>query len=230
MATHSIAGTISGSLSGVVVTGGGDSATSSGGAYTIAAATDGLVYVIPALAGYSFNPPYYVFNLAANTTGVNFTATAVSNGIFNTYFHLRAKNSAGAVQATFSPLVGIGRDVECAVGDPVVNEIELVDLSTDNYLVGFRQTVKASFTAPRLKYIPGAGGYSTLEAVLNSLPAGGYLEYNVIDASAGGSNWVACEIGKYTRTKTIGKRNFGVTVTIELVSKSAAVSSAFPVL
>jgi hypothetical protein len=229
MATHSIAGTISGSLSDVIVVGGGDSATSSGGAYTIAAATDGLVYVIPSKAGYTFNPPYYVFNLAANTTGIDFTATATSTGIFNTYFHLRSKNASGTVQATFSPLVGIGRDVECATGEPLVNEVELADRSTDNYLIGFRQIVKASFTAPALKYIPGAGGYVTLEAVMNSLAAGYYLEYNVIDASAGGSNWVTCELVSYKRTKAISKRNFGVTVTIELASKSATVSSAFPV-
>lgn len=226
MSTHSIAGTISGSLSGVVVTAGGDDATSSGGSYTIPAATDGLVEVIPQLAGYRFSPDKYVFNLAANTTGIDFTATAT--GIYACHFHLRCKNSGGTVQATFSPAAGVGVQVEPGRGEQVRIEREGLDYSTDHYHIGFRQRVKATFMSEG-KSIAAAGGYSTLEAVLNAMAAGSYLEYNIIDASAGGVNWVPCELDGDGEISRPNEKNVAKQFTIELVSKSAAVSTAFPV-
>ena len=227
MANYNISGTISGSLSGVIVTAGGKSGTSSGGSYTISAVPEGLVYVVPSLAGYSFSPPLYVFTLAGDTTNINFTATAES--LFSTNFHLRTKNAAGSVLATFSPATDLFiKRVEPGVGE--ADQLERVDVNhkTDNYILGFKQVVKVTLAdASGYKYIRAAGGYSTLEAVLNSVVAGAVFEYNIIDASAAGSNWVPCELVKIDNQK-IKDKNIGVQKNLEFISKDF-VAASFPV-
>ena len=149
---------------------------------------------------------------------------------FTTYFHLRSKNSGGAVQATFSPLAGIGRQVEVGAGEPVTIERELINFATDNYFVGWKQVVVATFQDAGQKYIRGLAsgtGSHSLEATLNAMPAGGYLEYQIDNASVASGTWVPCELKRVTRKK-MAKKNQAIEVTIELISK-AAVASPFAV-
>jgi hypothetical protein len=151
--------------------------------------------------------------------------------LYTTYFHLRAKNSAGTVQATFSPLATNGRKVEAGDGEPVVEERELLTYATSNYFVGYKQIVKATFQAEASKVIPGLAsgtGSHSLEAVLNALPAGGYLEYQIDNASVGAGTWVPCELVRVSRKKFGNNKNVGIETSIELISR-ALVSSPFAV-
>lgn len=146
--------------------------------------------------------------------------------MFATYFHLRAKNSSGVVQKTFSPdPSSVGKNIEVSNGDAVTIDFEKIDFTTQNYFVGWKQKVSANFLSADNKYVAGVSGsgMGSLEEVLNALPAGGWLEYNIIDTSAGGSNWVACELKSISRKK-IGKKNIGVEVTIELISRGLVTS------
>ena len=149
---------------------------------------------------------------------------------FTTYFHLRSKNSAGTVQATFSPLDGIGRQVEVGAGEPVTIERELITFATDHYFVGWKQVVVATFQDAGQKYIRGLAsgtGSHSLEATLNAMPAGGYLEYQIDNASVASGTWIPCELKRVTRKK-LAKKNQALEVTVELISK-AAVASPFAV-
>lgn len=228
MATYNISGTISGSLSGVVVTAGGKSGTSSGGSYSISAVPEGLVYIIPSLAGYTFSPAYYCLNLDGNKTGINFTASASASVLFSTFFHLRLKNSSGSVLGTFSPHPEIfARSVERGRGELVRLERTDVNLATDHWNLGWRQIVRATFSDVGQKYIRPLPGYSSLEALFNMMTAGAFFEYNIADSSPGGSSWVECELEKVD-DKKLKDKNVGITLTIEVQSK-AVISSAFPV-
>ena len=206
---HSISGTISGSLSGVIVSAGGKVATSSAGSYSIAAVPDGLVTVIPNYPGYSFSPPSYTFILSANVTGVNFTATAITNPWFTTNFQLRSGST------TFKPHDAIGQNIMIEKGEEVkIERGELADYTLADYFIGWKQVVKATFQVLYSKVITPAGGYSSLEAVLNARSAGVNLEYSV----DGGSTWVFCRLtGDPPRDKIDGK-NVGETMTVELES------------
>lgn len=145
--------------------------------------------------------------------------------LFTTYFHLRVKTSGGSVIAIFSPASTVGRDVTVGFGEAIILEREKIDFSTDNYFLGWKQRVKAIFVSSS-KSITAASGYSTLEATLNAMTTGYKLEYNIIDSTAGGSNWVACELVSISKDKAQSGKNYGVKVTIELMSKSA-VTNAF---
>lgn len=228
MANYNISGTISGGLSGVVVTAGGKSGTSSGGSYSVTTIPEGVVYVVPAKAGYKFSPEFYCLPLDGNKTNLNFTAIATGSYLYETYFHLRIKNSSGTVLATFSPATDLfARWVERGHGDLVRNEIVDINKKTDHWNIGFKQKVKATFWDVRgNKYIRGLPGYSTLEGVLNALVEGAVFEYNIIDASPAGSNWVPCEYEGADDSKP-RNRNVGISLTVEFVSKDS-VASSFP--
>ena len=142
--------------------------------------------------------------------------------LYETYFHLRAKNSSGTVQKTFSPLAGIGRNVEVNNSEPMFLERELLTYTTSNYCLGQKQTVKATFTDTAGKYIRGlaAGtGSDKLEDVINALAAGCYLEYQIDNASVSSGTWVPCELVKFDRKKLAGK-NQALTATVELTSRA----------
>lgn len=142
--------------------------------------------------------------------------------MYATNFALRSKNSSGTVQATFSPLVGIGRNVNVRRGDQVFLDRELVTKASDNYHKGFKQVVEAEFTDVG-KCIRGAATYSSLEATLNAWPEGGTIEYSI----DGESNWIPCELESLDRDKPEDK-NVAVHMAISLVSK-AVVASPFDV-
>lgn len=212
---HNISGTISGSLSGVIVAAGGKTGTSSGGAFTILAVPDGLVTVIPTKPGYSFSPPLYTFNLAGDTTGINFTATAITNAWFTTLFQLRSGTT------TFKPADSVGRNVMIEKGEEVrIERGELADFTLADYFVGWRQKVRATFQVIYSKTITPDTGYSSLEAVLNARSAGVNLEYSV----DGGANWVECLLESDPGREKIDNKNVGETVTIELISTALIAS------
>ncbi len=84
--TYSISGTITsggGGLTGVTVTAGSESATTtSNGAYTISGLADGTYTVTPSMSGYGFTPASTSVTISgANRTGKNFTATASGGGV-----------------------------------------------------------------------------------------------------------------------------------------------------
>jgi hypothetical protein len=119
----------------------------------------------------------------------------------------------------------VGRDVAVGFGEAILLQREKIDFSTDDYFIGWKQRVKAVLT-DTAKTITAASGYSTLEATLNAMTTGYKLEYNIIDSSPGGSNWLACELLSISKDKAQSGKNYGVKVTIELMSKSA-VTNAF---
>lgn len=146
--------------------------------------------------------------------------------MFATYFHFRVKNSSGNVQKTFSPdTSSVVKNIEVSNAELITIDFEKIDFTTQNYYVGWKQKVSANFVSPENKYVTGTSGtgLGSLEEVLNALSAGGWFEYNIIDNSHTGSNWVACELKSISRKK-IGKKNIGVEVTIELISRGLVTS------
>ena len=86
--TYNISGTITSGgsgLSGVTVTAGSASATTSGsGAYTLSGLVNGTYTVTPNLSGYTFSPASQSVTInGANKTGINFTATAIPPSTYN---------------------------------------------------------------------------------------------------------------------------------------------------
>lgn len=134
---------------------------------------------------------------------------------YYTNFRLRVKDTTGTVLATFVPATNIGRQIELASIEPVEIEREKIDYSTDHYFLGYKQIVKATFIDTTSDTISAYSGYSTLETVLETRQAGYVFEYSL---NALGTVWIPCELVRYTRKK-LGKKNVGVEVSIELISK-----------
>lgn len=146
---------------------------------------------------------------------------------YNTFFHLRVKDSTGAVVKIFSPASNVGKQVSVGQGEPIFLEREKLDYTTDNYFVGWKQAVNIKLECIGEKYIDYVTGVlrGSLEDVLNAMSAGYTLEYNITDSTADGPNWVACELKNVRRDKLL-KKNIGVSMQLELVSKTF-VSTAF---
>ena len=99
--SFSISGTITlngSALAGVTVSGGGKTdITNDKGVYTLTDAAMGSVTVTPSKTGYTFTPTSLTFDLSADATGKNFTATAVSS----------THSISGSVKLNGSGLAGV---------------------------------------------------------------------------------------------------------------------------
>ena len=137
--------------------------------------------------------------------------------MFPTPFQLRATDAAGTVLATFKEdaTAEIGRQVGLPSAAEVWIEREGLDFSDQSYFVGHKQVLTVWFNSEAVAIPAETGGYTTLEAVLNSLPAGGTLEYSL----DGGSTWVPCRHEDPTVEKDDGGYNTGHTTTLVLTSR-----------
>ena len=138
--------------------------------------------------------------------------------MYSIYFHFRAKNSGGSVIKTFSPASGVSVLVEFPNYRQIWLERELIDYSTSNYYVGQKQEIEVTLTYEN-NTIPAASGYHELLTTINSITAGGYYEYNIVDSTPTGTNWVACEIVSY-RIRKPARLNTAVEVKLTLISRS----------
>lgn len=140
--------------------------------------------------------------------------------MFTTNFQLRAKNASGTVLATFKEAAsGVGRRVGLPSPVGVWLEREGLDLSDQSHFVGHKQAITVAFNSEEVA-VPGDTGYSSLEAVLNALPAGGTLEYTL----DGGTTWVPCRHDDPEVTKDDGDLNTGHTITLTLTSRAVVTS------
>lgn len=136
--------------------------------------------------------------------------------MYTTAFQLRAKNAAGTVLATFKEISGIGRHVSLSRGQKVSIEREGIALDDASYFVGHKQLVDVDFMAEGIVIPCETGGtYSTLQAVLNALPAGGTLEYSL----DGASTWVPC-VHDDPEPEKPGNVNVGNKLTLTLTSRA----------
>ena len=139
--------------------------------------------------------------------------------MYTTLFQLRAKDSAGTVVATFKEAAGTGRHVSLSRGAKIQIDREGLDYSDQSYFLGYKQLVDVDFTAEGIT-IPGDVGFSSLQAVLNALPAGGTFEYSL----DGGLTWVPCTMEDPEPEKPADK-NVANKLTISLTSRSAVANS-----
>jgi hypothetical protein len=139
--------------------------------------------------------------------------------MFTTLFQLRSKNASGNVLATFKEAPGVGRHVSLPSGQAVWLEREGLDFSDQSYYLGCRQVVVVDFLAEDL-LISGDSGFSSMQAVLNALPAGGSLEYSL----DGGTTWVPCRHDDPEISKPGNERNVASKITLTLTSRAIVAS------
>lgn len=151
--------------------------------------------------------------------------------MYTTYFWLRAKNAAGTVQTTFKPHAALGRKVSVQRGEGVYIEREGIAYDDASYFLGYKQRVDAEFTCaesavvacdPATAGTPAVALYVSLEVCLNSLPAGGTMEYCIDSA---GTTWVPCIVEDATPDKP-ADNNSAIRVSLSCISR-AIVASPF---
>jgi hypothetical protein len=138
---------------------------------------------------------------------------------YSTYFQIKSVN--GATTKTFKADASVGTSISVGEGNIIQNEREKLDYSTSNYIVGVKQIVQAEFRCLGTKYVLGASGYDSLEAVLNNIGAGSTIYYSIDNTAPS----IPCHITSIKREKLEGK-NVGIKLKIELESDSV-VSNAW---